>query len=74
MEFWPGNYAAPNQQQIPGATGQYDFGDAGDGQIPGYGSMQIHNWKEKQTAFAINHWGSAGALDIGIGNSTGNKA
>lgn len=74
MEFWPGNYSPPNQQQIPGATGKFDFGDTGADKIPGYGCMQIHNWKAKQTVFAINRWGGGGVLDIGIGNSEGETA
>jgi sialate O-acetylesterase len=75
IEFWPGNYAPGNEQQILGANpAKYDFGDAGSSQSPGYGSMQIHNWKAKQTVFAINHWGTPGAVDIGIGNSAGKAA
>jgi sialate O-acetylesterase len=75
IEFWPGNYAAGNAQQIPGANpAKYDFGDVGSNQIPGYGSMQIHHWKAQQTVFAINHWGTPGAVDIGIGCSTGKTA
>ena len=75
IEFWPGNYAAENTQNIPGANpAKYDFGDVGSNQIPGYGSMQIHHWKAQQTVFAINHWGTPGAVDIGIGSSTGKTA
>lgn len=74
IEFWPGNYSAANQQNIPGASNQYDFGDAKNDRILGYGCMQIHNWKAKQTAFSINHWGNEGIVDIGIGNAPkGNK-
>lgn len=75
IEFWPGNYAPGNEQKIPGANpAKHDFGDAGSSQIPGYGSMQIHHWKAQQTVFAINHWGTTGVVDIGIGNSTGKTA
>jgi sialate O-acetylesterase len=73
IEFWPGNYSPANQQNIPGASDKFDFGDETNDKIPGYGCMQVHNWKDKQTVFAINHWGAAGAVDIGIGNApTGN--
>lgn len=69
IEFWPGNYSPVNRQEIPGATERFDFGDAGDPTIPGYGCMQIHNWKDKQTVFAFNHWGNGGPVDVGIGNA-----
>lgn len=69
IEFWPGNYSTANQQNIPGASNQYDFGDSTSDSIPGYGCMQVHNWKAKETIFAINHWGSNGVVDIGIGNA-----
>ncbi|MFA6172893.1 MAG: hypothetical protein WC701_04345 [Kiritimatiellales bacterium] len=70
IEFWPGNYSPDNQQNIPGASGQFDFGDAPNNAVPGYGCMQVHNWKDKQTVFAFNHWGGSPAvIDIGIGNS-----
>ncbi|RLC28469.1 MAG: 9-O-acetylesterase [Deltaproteobacteria bacterium] len=71
IEFWPGNYGSGNAENIPGATGLFDFGDVTSDKIPGYGCMQVHNWKAKQTVLAFNHWGNAGTVDIGIGNSTG---
>ena len=70
IEFCPSNYQTVNSSNIPGAVNdKYDFGESGDGGMPGYGSMQIHNWRQKQTIFAINHWGTGGNLDVGIGNS-----
>ncbi|MFA7369872.1 MAG: sialate O-acetylesterase, partial [Kiritimatiellales bacterium] len=71
IEFWPGNYTQTNQQNIPDASpSKFDFGDTGNDRVPGYGCMQVHNWKEKQTVFAFNHWGgSPGGVDVGIGNS-----
>lgn len=71
IEFWPGNYGLTNQQNIPNASPtQFDFGDARVDKVPGYGCMQIHNWKEKQTVMAFNHWGGTpGPADIGIGNA-----
>jgi sialate O-acetylesterase len=75
IEFCPGNYSPPNAKNIPEANAQvFDFGDAASDKIPGYGCMQVHNWKEKQTVFAINRWGSQGTVDIGIGNSPGPKS
>jgi len=71
IEFWPGNYSQGNQQNIPNASSkQFDFGDTGIDKVPGYGCMQVHNWKEKQTVLAFNHWGgSPGVSDAGIGNA-----
>lgn len=75
IEFWPGNYGPPNAKHIPGADSKrFDSGDSSGNTIPGYSCMQVHNWKEKQTVIAINHWGSAGTVDIGIGNSSTAKA
>ncbi|MCF7818391.1 MAG: hypothetical protein K9M54_10970 [Kiritimatiellales bacterium] len=70
IEFWPGNYAPGNAQDIPGASGQFDFGDTPSDIVPGYGCMQVHNWKDKQTVFAFNHWGGVpSTADVGIGNA-----
>ena len=74
VEFWPGNYGGGNEKGIPGASEDYDFGDAMASNVPGYGCMQVHNWKAKQTVFAINKWGSGGTVDVGTGNApTGKK-
>lgn len=75
IEFWPNNYSGENKGNIPGASGAtHDFGDSPSQQNPGYGSMQVHNWKDKQTVFAINNWGnSGGPVDIGIGNAPSGK-
>ncbi len=69
-EFWGANYGGGNAKNIPGATGKYDFGDqkSDDGN---YGSMQIHNYLEKQTVFAFNRFTAGKGCDLGIGNSTG---
>jgi len=70
IEFWPGNYGVLNANKVPGASSiKHDFGDMPSDKIPGYGCMQVHNWKEKQTVFAINNWGKRGTVDIGIGNA-----
>ena len=70
IEFWNGNYAMDNRKNIPGADSKrYDFGDSGNSAAhPGYGSMQIHNFMEKQTVFAYNNFFKP-VKDIGIGNN-----
>jgi sialate O-acetylesterase len=73
IEFWPGNYGPQNDQGIEGASATlWDFGDSGSDKIPGYGCMQVHNWKDRQTIFAFNSW-SNGFIDLGIGNSSLDK-
>ena len=70
IEFCSGNYQTANVSNIFGAVNdKYDFGDSGVGGQQGYGCMQVNNWQQKQTVFAINHWGIGGPLDVGIGNS-----
>ena len=73
IEFWDCNYGPGNQAKIPGADDKvWDFGDALGGQkSPGYGCMQIHNWKEKHSIICFNRFGSGKGNDIGIGNSEG---
>lgn len=68
IEFWATNYGGWNKAKIPGATGKYDFGDAPDTRGD-YGSMQIHNYLEKQTVFAFNMFRGGPNSDIGIGNN-----
>lgn len=71
IEFWPSNYDAGNRANIPGASSSaYDFGDGGSSaNTDGYGSMQVHNFKEKQVIFAFNNFRSGSNADIGIGNN-----
>jgi sialate O-acetylesterase len=72
IEFWPNNYAATNITNVPGASNSsYDFGDQISTPADGYGSMQVHNTKQKQTIFALNKWTNGNNADLGIGNSTG---
>ncbi|MBE6379443.1 MAG: sialate O-acetylesterase [Lentisphaerae bacterium] len=69
IEFWSGNYTAVNQFKIAGASGStYDFGDSSSGYGVGYGSMQIHNFAEKQTVMAYNNFTNPDG-DAGIGNA-----
>jgi len=72
IEFWPNNYNAGNNANVENASSSdYDFGDQPAEKVDGYGSMQIHNYGEQQTIFAINKWRAGADADIGIGNSTG---
>lgn len=72
LEFWPHNYSAANSAKIPNASNSaYDFGDAPNDPVDGYGCMQVHNVAAKQTLLAVNNWKKGKAADIGIGNSTG---
>jgi sialate O-acetylesterase len=72
IEFWPNNYGPINAGKVAGASdAAFDTGDMIDALVDGYGSMQIHNFKAKQTLFAINNWKAGVNANIGIGNSTG---
>ncbi|MDA3923971.1 MAG: GDSL-type esterase/lipase family protein [Kiritimatiellae bacterium] len=70
IEFWPYNYSTANGISIPGASeSTYDFGDVISSSTAGYGSMQVHNYAEGHTIFAMNNWGSNNREPcIGIGN------
>ncbi|MEI8245286.1 MAG: sialate O-acetylesterase [Lentisphaerota bacterium] len=69
MEFWGTNYTQANSANIPGASSDsFDFGDKPD-DGGDYGCMQIHNYAEKQTLFAFNHWVIGSGADLGIGNA-----
>ena len=72
IEFWPNNYAQQNTANVRGASNSlYDIGDSIKEPLNGYGSMQVHNTRGKQTLFAFNHWRMGQAADLGIGNSAG---
>jgi sialate O-acetylesterase len=73
IEFWDCNYVAENSAQVPNADDKtWDFGDSPNPEkSPGYGSMQIHNHKEKQSIICFNRFVSGRACDVGIGNSKG---
>ena len=72
IEFWDCNYGQGNAANIPGASASaFDFGDMmGTNVSPGYGSMQVHNYSEKQTLFAFNNFRAGGKADLGIGNKS----
>lgn len=69
IEFWSGNYTQKNTAKVPGASDQvFDFGDTGTSLNDGYGSFQLHNYRLKQTIFAMNNFRSR-TPDVGIGTS-----
>ena len=71
IEFFPNNYTMRNQLNLPGANASaYDFDDKISNSGVGYGSMQVHNYRNRQTVFAYNNF-RAGRPDFGIGNSDG---
>ncbi len=72
IEFWCTNYWEGNKFKVPNADNKlFDCGDSATPGVQGYGSMQIHNFKEKQTVFAYNNFGAGANADLGLGNSTG---
>jgi lysophospholipase L1-like esterase len=69
IEFWGGNYSAPNGLAIPGASDAiFDFGDTLTS--GGHGCLQVHNHGAGQVLLAYNNWGSnSGQIsETGIGN------
>ena len=69
IEFWSGSYTQKNSANVPGASDQvFDFGDSGTSLHDGYGSFQLHNYRLKQTVFAMNNF-RAPVPDVGIGNN-----
>ncbi len=74
IEFWPNNYSPYNGAKIPNASSQaFDFGDQPTDPMDGYGSMQVGNYRTRQTVFAINNWKAGGQADVGIGNRPDQK-
>ncbi|MBP5319388.1 MAG: hypothetical protein J6334_00250 [Kiritimatiellae bacterium] len=71
IEFWPCNYGQRAAVEgIGGASDAYDFNDeANDPSKIGYGSMQVHNWKDGQTVWVLNNFNHGEAVDVGIGNN-----
>lgn len=68
IEFFSTNYGPENAAQIPGASSAvYDFGDVPHGSGFGFGSMQVHNYREKQTVFAFNNHRKPD-YDFGLGS------
>ena len=71
IEFWSVNYAPNPKLNLPGNDGaHYDFDDEASGMFGGgYGSMQIHSWKDKTTLWAYNNFNFGDLCDLGIGNN-----
>ena len=73
IEFWPWNYSKPNALNIPGAAGDgsgnrnYDFGDQCSWS-GAHGSMQVHDYQNKTTVFALNRYNDGAEASLGIGN------
>lgn len=71
IEFWPNDYVQANVANVPDASAErYDFGDQRRDAPDGYGCMQVHNPRARQTLFAINHWRDGLRADVGIGNQS----
>ncbi len=71
IEFFNFNYGMPGKlPDIGGSKDVYDFNDtehvSKDGK-PGYGALQIHDWKNGATVCAYNNF-NGGTADVGIGN------
>ncbi|MBO7654054.1 MAG: 9-O-acetylesterase [Kiritimatiellae bacterium] len=71
IEFWSVNYSPNPILNLPGNDGaHYDFDDASAGtEGVGYGSMQIHSWKDKTTLWAFNNFNHGEPCDLGIGHN-----
>jgi len=69
IEFWKTDYGPKNKKGISGADdGRFDFGDEQFVGRGGFGSMQVHNYKERHTVFALNNWKAGQNANLGIGN------
>jgi len=71
IEFFNANYSpAGALEGIGGDAKKYDFNDVQSLEHnPGYGCLQIHDWKNGATVFAYNNF-NHGPADIGIGNGS----
>jgi sialate O-acetylesterase len=73
IEFWPSNYSMPAAHNgISGNSSSYDFNDSPSeaGMAIGYGSMQVHDWKNGTVLWAFNNFNVGSVSDVGIGNNT----
>ncbi len=70
IEFFNSNYSMGTKlADIGGSAKVYDFNDVAGGPNPGYGCLQVHDWKNGTTVLAYNNFNHSGMADIGIGNS-----
>ena len=72
VEFYNSNYdQGAGIKGIGGSFTVYDFNDKPvPHDAPGYGCLQIHDWKNSTVLMAYNNFNCGGIVDIGIGNST----
>ena len=70
VEFFNTNYdQGAGIKNIGGSFQVYDFDDRPVNlDVPGYGCLQIHDWKNKTVLMAYNHFNDGSSGDIGIGN------
>jgi sialate O-acetylesterase len=70
VEIWPSDYGMINNAKIENASDKvYDFGDgSATANRNGYGSLQLHNFRNKEVVFALNHFVGPNT-DVGIGNN-----
>ena len=73
IEFTFGNYTPHNAAKVPGAADRkYDTGD----QLlekGGYGCMQVHNFRKKETVFGCSGLAGHYRADIGIGTAPADR-
>ena len=73
IEFSASGYSQPPNEELDpiignGGANNFDWNDSGFSTTIGnaYGGMQVHNWGERQTVWAINHF-NTGTCELGIG-------
>ena len=74
IEFSPFNYAADPTMNLDGGSGAFDFDDKLDRDSSGnagYACMQVHNYRERETVFAFNHYNWDATPGVTIGNAAG---
>ena len=71
IEFTPFNYNQTATFNFDGASSEYfDFDDSfGRDSVAGYACMQVHNYRERETVFAFNHYNWGDTPYVMIGNA-----
>ena len=71
IEFTPFNYNQTATFNFDGSSSEnFDFDDSfGRDSVAGYACMQVHNYREKETVFAFNHYNWSDTPYVGIGNA-----
>ena len=78
IEFCWHDYGPGNGKNIPNASGDsdcYDWGDTFSVGKPGYGCLQVHNYRNSQVVLSVSRTGSnaitgSRTASLGIGNRT----